>query len=117
MIFHSKGQLRWFVYVSEIYREDWSFIWKKSWRDEKFLGLVHSIEFVDWDKVEELYSVYRVEFKWEWYMSDKWEFRFVLDDKNKLVFGEHCPIQVKASGIANFILKYKQIPAERPIKD
>lgn len=30
--------------------------------------------------------------------------KFVLDDKNKLVFGEHCPIQVKASGIANFIL-------------
>lgn len=30
--------------------------------------------------------------------------KFILDDKNKLVLGEHCPIHVKAAGIANFFL-------------
>lgn len=79
MIFHSKNQLRWLVYVSEIYRDDWSFIGKKSWRDDKFLALIHSVEFVDWDKVEELYSVYRVVFKWDGYLSDYGDMKFVFD--------------------------------------
>ena len=30
--------------------------------------------------------------------------KFILDDKNKLVLGPHCPIHVKASGIYNYIL-------------
>lgn len=30
--------------------------------------------------------------------------KFILDDKNNIVVGEHCPIHVKAAGIANFIL-------------
>lgn len=30
--------------------------------------------------------------------------KFILDDKNSFVFGEHCPIHVKAAGIYNFIM-------------
>jgi hypothetical protein len=30
--------------------------------------------------------------------------KFILDDKNKLTIGLHCPIHVKASGIYNYIL-------------
>ena len=30
--------------------------------------------------------------------------KFILDDKNNFVFGEHCPIHVKAAGIYNYIL-------------
>ena len=30
--------------------------------------------------------------------------KFVLDDKNKLTLGLHCPIHVKASGVSNYIL-------------
>ncbi len=52
--------------------------------------------------------------------------KFILDDKNQLVLGPHCPIHVKASGIANFILnmsknkkykvKYSQIKTADKIK-
>lgn len=30
--------------------------------------------------------------------------KFILDDKNRLTVGQHCPIHVKAAGIANYIL-------------
>ena len=30
--------------------------------------------------------------------------KFILNDKSKLVVGEHCPIHVRAAGIANFLL-------------
>jgi DNA polymerase elongation subunit (family B) len=30
--------------------------------------------------------------------------KFILDDKNKLVLGQHCPIHIKASGIYNYFL-------------
>lgn len=34
--------------------------------------------------------------------------KFILDDKNNFVFGEHCPIHVKAAGIYNFILNQEK---------
>lgn len=30
--------------------------------------------------------------------------KFILDDKNNIVVGQHCPIHVKGAGIANYIL-------------
>lgn len=30
--------------------------------------------------------------------------KFILDDKNSFVYGEHCPIHVKAAGIYNYLL-------------
>lgn len=63
MLFHSKCSFRDLVFVSEIYREDWSFIGKKSRDTNKWLGVVVSIEFTDWDKIEELYTVHRVHIK------------------------------------------------------
>lgn len=34
--------------------------------------------------------------------------KFILDDKNKFVIGEHCPIHIKAAGIYNFIMNMKK---------
>lgn len=34
--------------------------------------------------------------------------KFILDDKNNFAVGEHCPIHVKAAGIANYMLNFEQ---------
>ena len=81
MIFHSKVWFMDLCYVSEIYREDWTFIGKKSWRDDKFLAIVNSIEFVNADKVEELYTIFRVVVKWDKYISDEWSFLFIPEER------------------------------------
>lgn len=81
MIFHSKCGFSSLCYVSEIYRDDGSFIGKKSGRDDKFLAIVNSIEFVNADKVEELYTVFRVIVKDDKYISDKWSFLFVPEER------------------------------------
>lgn len=65
MIFHSKVSLKDLVYVTEIYRDDGSFIWKKSRDENKWLGVVTAIEFCDGDCLEELYTLHRVELRWE----------------------------------------------------
>lgn len=67
MVFHSKCDLKSLVYVTEIYREDGSFIGKKSRDENKWLGVVTAIEFCDGDCLEELYTLHKVEIRWEWF--------------------------------------------------
>ena len=60
MLYHSKLDMRDLVFVSEIFREDWTFIGKKSRDSNKWLGVVVAVEFSDWDVIEENYSLNRV---------------------------------------------------------
>lgn len=77
-VLHSKVNFRDLVFVSEVYREDGTLIWKKSRDENKWLWVVTAVEFSDGDCIEEMYSLHRVELK-----ETNWETRrrFVPEEK------------------------------------
>lgn len=78
MLFHSKCRLREPVIVTEVFREDWSFIGKRLWRENKFPAIVYAVRFIDGDILQEEYMVYRiVEKKGRW---DDWRYNFIRNE-------------------------------------